>query len=351
MVSGYWRRRCVVIRDSAIEPLGAILIATIAGALVLLATGHDPVFAYGELGQRTLLRWSGLVETVVRAAPILIAGVAALVAVKGGLWNIGIDGQVLIGAMVAGAIGGNLASVPGPVLWLCCAAAGAVTGGLWAVVPALLRARWGLNEIVTSIMFNYLALSLTAWLVQGPIRDSSLVSPQTPTIPREVRLPALGDTRLHLGIVAALVLVILVHAVLRYTVVGYELSVVGANVRAARHGLIAVPAYHAGAFVVSGAVAGLAGVNDILSTKGAFQAEWNPAYGLAAFAVVFLARKNPLGLVPAAVFLGFLAHGADIMPRAADIAPAFFDAFEGLLLIALALSSWVHARISAGDQA
>ena len=350
MVGGIWRRRAIR-RNSAIEPLGAILIATTVGAVVLLATGHDPVLAYGELGQRTLLRWSGLVETVVRATPILIAGVAALVAVKGGLWNIGIDGQVLAGAMVAGAIGGNFATAPGPLLWLGCATAGALTGGLWALVPALLRARWGLNEIVTSIMFNYLALSLTAWLVQGPIRDRSLVSPQTPTIPRELRLPALGDTRLHLGIVAALALAVLVHILLRHTVVGYELSVVGANVRAARHGLIAVPAYHVGAFVVSGAVAGLAGVNDILSTKGAFQAEWNPAYGLAAFAAVFLGRKSPLGLVPAAVFLGFLAHGADIMPRAADIAPAFFDAFEGLLLIALALSSWIHARVSAGDTA
>ena len=351
MVSGQWRGRRNILREAAIMPLGAVLTATFAGAVILLATGHDPVFAYGEVVQRALLRWTGLIETVVRAAPILIVGVAALVAVRAGLWNIGIDGQVLVGAMVAGAIGGSLASAPGPLLWLCCAAAGAAAGGLWALVPALLRARWGLNEIVTSIMFNYLALSLTAWLVQGPIRDSLLVSPQTATIPRELRLPSLGDTRLHLGVVAALMLTILVHLVLRHTVAGYELSIVGANVRAARHGLIAVPAYQVGAFIVSGAIAGLAGVNDILSTKGTFQAEWNPAYGLAAFAAVFLARKSPLGLVPAAIFLGFLAYGADIMPRAADIAPAFFDAFEGLLLIALALSSWITGRASSGDAA
>jgi len=318
---------------------------------VLLATGHDPIFAYGELVQRTLLRGAGLSETVVRSAPILIAGAAALIAVKGGLWNIGIDGQVLVGAMVAGTIGGYLVSAPAPLLWICCAVGGTIAGGLWALVPAILRARWGLNEIVTSIMFTYLALSLTAWLVKGPIRDRALVAPQTASIPRELRLPSLGDTRLHLGIVAALALVLLVHLVLRYTVLGYELSVVGANVRAARHGLIRVPSYQAGAFTVSGAVAGLAGVNDVLSTKGTFQAEWNPAYGLAAFAAVFLARKSPVGLVPAALFLGFLAYGADIMPRAAGIAPAFFDAFEGLLLIALALTSWLHARVTAGNAA
>ncbi|MBA2246972.1 MAG: ABC transporter permease, partial [Chloroflexia bacterium] len=203
----------------------------------------------------------------------------------------------------------------------------------------------------TSIMFTYLALSLTAWLVKGPIRDRALVAPQTASIPRELRLPSLGDTRLHLGIVAALALVLLVHLVLRYTVLGFELSVVGANVRAARHGLIRVPSYQAGAFALSGAVAGLAGVNDVLSTKGTFQAEWNPGYGLVAFAAVFLARKSPIALVPAALFLGFLAYGADIMPRAAGIAPAFFDAFEGLLLIALALTSWLHARVTSGNAA
>lgn len=329
--------------------MGAILIAAILGALVLVATGHDPVFAYGELVQRTLLRWSGLTEMAVSSAPILIAGIAALVAVKAGLWNIGIDGQVLIGAMVAGSIGGNLGSAPAPLLWICCVAGGMTAGGLWALVPALLRARWGLNEIVTSVMFNYLALSLTSWLVKGPIRDRALVSPQTATIPRDLRLSSLGDTRLHLGIVAALALAVLVHLVLRHTVVGYELTFVGVNVRAARHGLIPVQAYQIGAFVVSGALAGMAGVNDILSTKGTFQAEWNPGYGLVAFAAVFLGRKSPFGLVPAALFLGFLAYGADIMPRAADIAPAFFEAFEGLLLIVLALSSWLHARAAAGD--
>jgi len=328
------------------EPIIAILIATILCGCVLQVTGHDPVFAYGELIRRSLLRPLGLQETIVRAAPILIAGVAVLVAVKAGLWNIGIDGQVLMGALAAGYAGANLVSLPGPVLWGFCAAAGAIAGGLWAVLPALLRARWGLNEIVTSIMFNYVAISLTAWLVKGPIRDRALVSPQTATIPRELRLPTIGDTRLHLGIVAAFLLILVLGLILRHTVAGYELTFVGANVRAARHGLIPVRSYLTGAFIVSGAVAALAGVNDVLSTKGTFQAEWNPGYGLTAFALVFLARRTPIGLVPAALFLGFLAYGSDIMPRSADIAPAFFDVFEGVLLIFLALSTWFHSVVA-----
>jgi len=346
MVSWHRSQRIGKASASVAEPIGAILVATILCGIVLLATGHDPVFAYGQLIQRTLLRPLGLQETIVRAGPILIAGVAVLVAVKAGLWNIGIDGQVLMGALAAGYVGAHLASVPGPLLWACCAGVGAFAGGLWALVPALLRARWGLNEIVTSIMFNYVAFSLGAWLVKGPIRDRSLVTPQTVMIPRDVRLTSIGDTRLHLGIIAAVALALVLYLVLRHTVAGFELTFVGANVRAARHGLIPVTSYLIGAFITSGAIAALAGVNDVLSTKGTFQAEWNPGYGLAAFALVFLARRNPLGLIPAALFLGFLAYGADIMPRAADIAPAFFELFEGMLLIVLALSTWIHVRVA-----
>lgn len=328
------------------EPLAAVLIATILGGCVLLLAGHDPLYAYGELVRRAVLRPVGVQEATVRAAPILIAGIAVLVAVRAGLWNIGIDGQVLMGALAAGFIGAHLVSVPAPVLWIACATAGVLAGGLWALVPALLRARWGLNEIVTSIMFNYVAFSMSAWLVKGPIRDETLVSPQTTAIPRELRLPAIGDTRLHLGIVVAVALVLVLFLVLRYTVVGYELDVVGANARAARHGLIPVGVYLTGAFIASGALAALTGVNDVLSTKGTFQADWNPGYGLPAFALVFLARKRLVGVIPAALFLGLLAYGADIMPRAADIAPAFFQLFEGLLLLALALSAWMRALVT-----
>lgn len=338
---------------SAGESIGAILIAMVLCGIVLLSTGHDPIGVYGELVQRTLLRARGLQETIVRAAPILIAGVAVLVAVRAGLWNIGVDGQVLIGALAAGYVGGNMGFASAPLIWITCTAAGAIAGGLWASVPALLRAWWGLNEIVTSIMFNYVAFSLTAWLVKGPIRDPSLVSPQTTAIPRELRLPSIGDTRLHLGIIAALALVVLLHLALRHTVTGYELTFVGLNARAARHGMIPVRAYLFGAFVASGAIAALAGVNDVLSTKGTFQAEWNPGYGLAAFALVFLARKSAVGLLPAALFLALVSYGADIMPRAAGLAPAFFVLFEGVLLMVLALSMWIRShgvrRMSALD--
>ncbi len=323
----------------------AIVVAVLAGSVVLLLSGHDPIQAYGALIERTLLRPSGLQESLVRATPILTAGAAVLIAVRAGVWNIGIDGQVLMGAMAAGTLAPHLASAGRPALWLAVAGVAGVAGALWALPPAILRARFGVNEIVTTIMFNYVAISLTAWLVKGPVRDAGLVTPETPPIPRELRLGMLGDTRVHVGIVFAVGLVLLLGWALRSTVTGLELRVVGSNPRAARYLLIPVRRYLTVAFLVSGALAGVAGANDVLSTKGTFQAEWNPGYGFVAFALVFLARRNAWVMLPAAVLLGMLSYGADVMPRAANVDSSFFGFLEGSLLVSLAVTGWLPGLI------
>ena len=341
-----WSRWWQGVRNGGLESLGAVLLALVLGGVLLALTGHEPLAAYRELVERTLLRPVGWQEILVRATPLLLAGCAVLIAVRAGIWNIGVDGQVLVGALAAGSVGGVLsdAGAGRPGVWTGAALAGLLAGGLWGLVPALLRARLGINEIVTTLMFNYIAISLTAWLVKGPLRDKTIVSPQTPLIPRELRLTTLGDTRVHAGLLVALLLVVAAGWFLQRTVAGYELTVAGATPRAARHGLIPVAGYMVAALVASGAIAALAGVNDVLSTKGTFQGEWNPGYGLTAFALVFLARSSVAGLIPAALFLGLLSYGADVMPRAAGIAPAFFDVVEGTLLITLAVGAWVRHR-------
>ena len=334
-----------------LESLVALTCAFLISGVVLVIAGHDPVEALGELVRRTLLRSSGLEEVVVRATPLLIGGLAVLVAARAGLWNIGIDGQVLVGAISAALIGSWLDTAGRPVLWIVAIAAGALGGLAWMAVPALLRTRWGINEIVTTIMFNYLAISLTAWLVKGPFRDESLVAPQTPMILRELRFATLGDSRIHVGLILAVVLWLAVALWLQKSVSGFELRAVGENARAARHAMILVAAITLGALLVSGALAGVVGGNDVLSTKGTFQAEWNPEYGLSAFALVFLARRNAYALLPAALFLGILAYGADVMPRAAGIPPSFFSLFEGILLMVFAVLHWRPWARSSGKPA
>jgi simple sugar transport system permease protein len=331
-------------RNAISDSLVALIFALACGAIVLLLTGHDPVDAYREWLQRGLLRSSGLQQTLVRATPLLITSLAVLLAMRAGVWNIGIDGQVLVGALAAAIVASQLDGLPRSAMWIGAATAGLLAGAAWIVIPAVLRGKFGINEIVTTLMFNYVALSLTSWLVKGPAGDSSVVSPQTKLVPREMRFPNLGDTRVHLGLIVALILLVLAGVFFARTVAGFELAVVGQSARAAFHANIPVAIYVTAALVVSGGIAALAGANDVLSTKGTFQAEWNPQYGLATFAVVFLAQRKLVGLIPAALVMGQLSYAADIMPRAADVAPAFFSFIEGLLLVSLALSTWSRSR-------
>lgn len=323
-----------------LEALMAVALATAIASVVLIVTGHDPVVAWRELIQRALLRPSGLQEVVVRATPLLLVGVAVLLAARAGLWNIGVDGQMLVAALAAASAGHLLVDASRAVLWAGALAAAMAAGAAWAMVPAIVRARWGVNEIVTTIMFNYVAISLTAWLVKGPLRDESLVAAQTPLIPRDLRFVGIGSTRIHVGIVLALMVWGAFTLWLGRSEAGINLRAAGENPKAARHAMIRVGLILTVALIASGALAGLAGGNDVLATKGTFQAEWNPSYGLTAFALVFLARRNALGLLPAALFLGALAYGADVMPRAADVPSAFFDLYEGILLIVLAVFHW-----------
>lgn len=326
--------------EGVLEALLAVGLATAIASVILLATGHDPVAAWSELIHRALLRPSGLQEVVVRATPLLIVGVAVLLAARAGLWNIGVDGQVLVAALAAAWAGHVLVDTSRAVLWMGALVAAMAAGAAWTVAPAIVRARWGVNEIVTTIMFNYVAISLTAWLVKGPLRDESLVAAQTPLIPRELRFVDIGSTRVHVGIVLALAIWCAFTLWLGRTEAGFDLRATGENVAAANHAMIRVGLILTFALIASGALAGLAGGNDVLATKGAFQAEWNPSYGLTAFALVFLARRNAIGLLPAALFLGVLSYGADVMPRAADVPSAFFDLYEGILLIVLAVFHW-----------
>jgi simple sugar transport system permease protein len=330
----------MVLRSPLLDSMWAVLIALALGAALLLATGHDPVVAYREWIERAILRQSGMQETVVRAVPLLLTGSAVLLALRTGVWNIGIDGQVLAGALTTAVVASELSGTNRYVMALGAAGAGLVAGAAWTLIPALLRGRYGINEIVTTIMFNYIAISTTAWLVKGPLGDPDVVSPQTRLIPREMRLATIADTRVHVGVFVALGVVVLLGLFLSRTVAGFELSVTGASPRAARHGQIRVAAYVTAGLVASGAIAALAGANDVLSTKGTFQGEWNPSYGFVAFALVFLGQRSIIGLIPAALVFGQLSYAADVMPRGADVAPSFFAVIEGTLLVSLAVMVW-----------
>ncbi len=325
---------------AAVAPMISSLLAIAAalgmGAALLAATGHDPWPVYRTIFGRGLGSKFGITESLVKATPLIIVAAGLLVAVKSGVWNIGIDGQFLVGALAVGFVAPTIAGdVPDPLLWIGGALLGMIAGSLWAGPPAFLRARYGLNEIITTIMLNYVAISLTGYLVKGPLRDKDVVAPQTRSVPVAHRLPDIPGTDVHIGLLVALAAVAAVAFGLTRTTFGFKATILGQSQRVALHAGYPIKRYTAAALMISGGLAGLAGTSDVLATKGLFQANWYPEYGLGAFALVFLARLQPVLLIPVGLLFGVLALGADLL-RSDDVPNYFIPLLEGLILVSLA---------------
>lgn len=321
--------------------LAAILAAMLLGGIFLVLRGKDPVAAYALLVSRGLGTSYGITETLIHTAPLLIVSAGLVISLRAGVWNIGIDGQLMIGALFAGVAASAVAGqVANPMMWVVAALAGMLGGLLWALVPGILRVGWGLNEIITTLMMNYVALNVTSWLVKGPVKDPDVVPPQTRLIPKEMRLPDILGTGVHIGLIVGLVAVLLVTILFRHTVLGFMLDILGRNKQAAIHSGMPVNRLTLIALLASGALAGLAGANDILGVKGLFQGNWNPGYGFAAFALVYLARLNSLWIIPFAYFLSFLAIGGEMMARPLGIPTYFVELLEGLMLLCFAVATW-----------
>jgi simple sugar transport system permease protein len=203
-----------------------------------------------------------------------------------------------------------------------------------------------LNEIITTLMMNYVALNVTTWLVKGPVKDPERVAPETKQIPMELRLPDIPGTDVHIGLIIGFAVVLLVAVLFRSTVPGYMLNVLGRNRRAAIHAGMPVATLVATALLLSGGFAGLAGANDVIGVQGVFKANWDPGYGFTAFALVYLARLNSLAIIPFAFFFSFLHVGGASMPRRADVPTYFIQMLEGLMLIFFAFSVYIERRLS-----
>ncbi len=331
-----------------VSSLAAVLAALIVGGLFLELRGKDSINAYRILFERGLFNNDGLTETLKQMAPVLIVGAGLLIALKAGIWNIGIDGQFMVGALMAGVVGAQLAGeTPRLVMLLAGAVAGFAGGLAWAVVPALLAVRFGLNEIITTLMMNYVAVNVTSWLVKGPFKDPDRVAPETKQIPYELRLPFVPGTEVHIGLVVGLVVVVLVAVLFRSTVIGFMLTVLGRSKRAAIHAGMPVGILTILALLLSGGFSGLAGANDVLGVQGVFKANWDPGYGFTAFALVYLARLNSIAIVPFAFFFSFLLIGGGSMARRADVPSYYIEILEGLMLIFFACSVYAERRLFA----
>ncbi|MBW1695738.1 MAG: ABC transporter permease [Deltaproteobacteria bacterium] len=329
----------------AVHSVLSIIFAFVAGGLILLFIGKNPLLLYGQLFVQGIGSSLGIIETIIKTAPLLIVSAGLLVAFSGGLWNLGVEGQFLIGAMLTGWLAPKLVPFLSlPVYFLTLGAAGFIGGMAWALIPALLKARYDFNEIIMTLMMNYVAFNFVTWMVKGPINDRSVVPAQTPLIPMTHRMPMIPFTRIHMGLIIGLILILAIHWVIRHTTIGYQIRVIFANKQAAIHGGMNVSNVIVWSLLISGGFAGLAGVSEVLAIKGLFQGGWNPMYGMTCIPLVFLARLNGCAVIPLACFFSFLAVGGEFVARDQSVPIYFIHLLEGLMLLFFAAGQYLEQR-------
>lgn len=344
-------------RDTArgLAQLAAVLtVAFVLLALLLLATGHAvgpalTALVRGAAGSSYAITSA----TIVRMVPLGFAGLAVALAFRAGILNIGAEGQLLIGAAAATAVAGPLtgsAPIIGLPLML---ATGAVAGAAWAGVAALLRLRFGVLEVISTIMLNFVAQYLTGWLVRGPLQEPTRVNPQSTTLPDALHLPVLLEgTRLHAGVPLLLLTGIAVWWWLAHTASGFRVRAVGMNALAARSaGEVQVGRTIVGAFVLSGLLAGLGGAVEYAGITYALYENFSPGYGYTAIAVALLARLHPIGVLGTALLFGALEAGANAMQRDAGVPSVVVSVVEALLILLIVAADRWTGRLSARAEA
>lgn len=311
----------------------AILLTFLLTAGPIALAGANPIEAYGEFLVVPLTSRFSALEVLVAATPLLLTGTAVALAFRGGYWNIGAEGQLLVGAIAAAAVG-QIAGLPQIVAVPLMIVGGAIGGALWALGPALLRVRFGIDEVVTTLLLNPVALLLVNALLHGPWRDPVSGFPESPRIVETAEYPELLDrSRLHLGFLVAIVVIIAVGYVVARTPAGLRLRAVGLSPHGSRFAGIDVARTLLTTALVSGAIAGIAGVGEVAGIQYRLTSGISPGYGYTGIVVATLGALSMPGVTLAALFLGDLAVGASSAGRALGIPSQLGPVVQGTLLL------------------
>jgi simple sugar transport system permease protein len=336
----------------ALLPVAAVALALLIGAGMLLALGADPLKAYSAMLQGAAGSVSGITQTLVKATPLLLVGLGITIAFRGGVINIGGEGQLIVGALAATAMALAFPEWPGVILLPLALAAGVAGGAAWGGVPGVLKARLGVNEILSTIMMNQIAIQLSNYLLRGPMIDPAEIArgtqiAQSAQLPQQVWLIRLVPrTLLNGGAIIAVVMAVLVYIFLWRTTIGYRIRAVGLNAEAARYAGIRVPVYQALALALGGAFAGLAGAVEVLGVQHRMLEGLSGGYGFSGIVAALFGKLHPLGAIPASILFGGLLVGADKMQRAVQVPSALIGALQGLVVL-FVVSSDIWARYRA----
>ena len=319
-------------------PLASLALTMGAAGAGLALGGYDPGSAFGALIQGAFGSTDAFLSiTLVRAVPLLLTGLAVTLAFRAGVWNIGAEGQLYAGAVLAVWVGLAGEGLPAPLLLPAVLAGSALGGAAWAWLPAFLKVRRGVGEVITTLLLNFVALDLAEWMVNGPLQESRGVFPSTDAIADAARLPLIfPGSRLHWGFGLAVAVAFATWFVLRFTAFGFRLRALGASAdAAAASGRVDAPRLTYRVFLLSGALAGLAGGVQIAGVTYVLYKGLSPGHGYTAIAVALLAGLHPLGVLATGTFFGALEGGAAAMQRAAGIPAPWVRGVEALVILSV----------------
>jgi simple sugar transport system permease protein len=342
-------------------PLLAVVTAVIIGSILILLAGLDPIKAYGGLLQGAIGTDSSIVRSLIKMAPLILAGLAVAFAFKGGLFNIGAQGQLVVGALLSAWVGFALVGLPPAVHIVLALLAGLVGGALWGMIPGLLKAYTGAHEVISTIMLNYVAALLLEWSV-SPARTAAPPGPlafcrtvgscaigQTPEILPSAMLPNLYQSaganpeNLHIGVFLAILAAFIVYIVVYRTTFGFELRMVGLNPSAARYSGINVARMTVLTMMIAGGLAGLAGAVQTLGVNYRFQVNQSLSIGFDSIAVSLLASNNPLAIIPSALLFGAMSAGGTQMQSASRVPADLIQVIQALILMFVAADQIIRS--------
>ena len=328
-------------------PIG-LVIALLVFSITLQLLGYDPISALESIPDGAFGTPNRTSETLIRFIPLLLTAMAFLIAFKARFMNLGVEGQLYIGALIAYLVGAEMGGVSGfisiPLIFM----AGFIGGVLWLAIPLIMKTKRGINEIFPTVVMNFIAMFVIAWLTAGPLKDPNSFNPRTHFLPESTWLHKIDPKyRLHVGVFLVVIIALLIYLILYKTTIGYKIRAVGQNPRAAEHGGVNVTKIIITAGLLSGGIAGLTGMMEIFGVHHYLISGFSPGFGFVGIAVAALGNFHPIGVIFAAFFFSVLQIGGESMQRGAGIPIDFIFIMQAVLVLTiLIVQKWITTRNS-----
>lgn len=321
-------------------PFLSVLLALITAGIIMLFAGVNPILAYKGMLAESLGSTFGISETLLKSTPLIFTGLGVSLAFRMQLWNIGADGQLHMGAIGASWVA-LYSGISGFMMLPAMFVGAFILGGLWASVAGVLKAKIRVNEIIVTLLMNYIAISIVSFLVYGPWKDPNGHNfPITAQFADFARLPSLFGTRLHLGFILAILLVFVMYIVMEKTLWGYEIKVIGDNKEAAKYAGIKIDKSIIGVLFLSGALAGVVGFSEVAGVQFRLQEGISHGYGYTAIIVAWLAGRSAVGVLVVSVIMSVILVGGDSLQILMQLPVAFVNLFQGLILFFILASDF-----------